>query len=62
MTCTLECKSHVTDFIINLSNCIHKHSGMPDTNITKNAYKAVVSKFEGKRTLGRSRPRLHNIN
>jgi len=34
---------------------------MQDTNITKNANKAVVGKFEGKRPLGRSRPRLDNI-
>jgi len=34
---------------------------MQDTNITKNAYKAVVGKFEAKRSLGRSRPRLDNI-
>jgi hypothetical protein len=34
---------------------------MQDTNITKNAYKAVVGKFEGKRPLGRSRPRMDNI-
>jgi hypothetical protein len=34
---------------------------MQDTDITKKAYKAVVSKFEGKRPLGRSRPRFDNI-
>jgi len=34
---------------------------MQGTNITKKAYKAVVSKFEGKRPLGRSTPRLDNI-
>jgi len=34
---------------------------MQDTNITKKAYKAVVGKFEGKRPLGRSRPRVDNI-
>jgi hypothetical protein len=59
MTCTRKCKSHVNG-IFYKSNCIIKHSGIKDTGIT-NAYTGVVSKFEGKRPLGRSRPRLDNI-